>query len=186
MTISYRKVCLFSALVLLSGCAQNRDVPTLQNQVVELKQMLGTLTDQATALERQNQLNQNSTSGVYLLPAANAAARLQSQIGELSVYLTHVKSEASGSQAMLHIRTLSSNRLPPFNAMVEWGQLDEHGQLLSAGALSQPITTSESLLAKTEQRFELRLSGLTPQQLGYIRLHNIEPLTAAANTATSE
>ncbi|HHB1425093.1 TPA: DUF3251 domain-containing protein [Serratia odorifera] len=178
MTISYRKVLLLGALVTLAGCAQNREVPKLQNQMVELNQKLNTLTDQATALERQNQLNSNSASGVYLLPTANTGARLQSALGELSVSLSHVKTEANGTQAILHIRTLSGKSLPTFKAMVEWGQLDANGQLQSAGALSQPIQSGESLLSKTEQSFELRFSGVTPQQLGYIRLHEVEPLGA--------
>ncbi len=33
-----------------------------------------------TALERQNLLNQHSDNGVYLLPAARSAARLQSSL----------------------------------------------------------------------------------------------------------
>ncbi|MEM8266887.1 DUF3251 domain-containing protein, partial [Morganella morganii] len=61
------------------------------------------LTDQTTALERQNQLNQHSDNGVYLLPAARSAARLQSGIGELSVSLSHIKNEANGTQAQLHV-----------------------------------------------------------------------------------
>jgi outer membrane murein-binding lipoprotein Lpp len=56
MTIRYRQVCLLTAMILLAGCAQNREVPKLTNQVVELKQVLGELTEQATALERQTGL----------------------------------------------------------------------------------------------------------------------------------
>lgn len=41
MTIRYRQVCLLTAMILLAGCAQNREVPKLTNQVVELKQVLG-------------------------------------------------------------------------------------------------------------------------------------------------
>ncbi|CAI0922075.1 SadB/YajI family lipoprotein [Serratia quinivorans] len=181
MTTRYPKIFLLSTLVLLAGCAQTREVPKLRNQVVELNQQLTTLTNQATALEQQNQLNKNSTSGVYLLPAANNAARLQSSLGELSVSLSHVKNEANGTQAMLHVRTLSQASLPAFKAIVEWGQLDATtGKPLTAEALSQPIVSQDSLLPKTEYSFELRFSGLTPDQLGYVRLHSVEPTTAAA------
>ncbi|MCL1028385.1 DUF3251 domain-containing protein [Serratia silvae] len=176
MTIRYRQVCLLTAMILLAGCAQNREVPKLTNQVVELKQVLGELTEQATALERQNRLNQSSTSGVYLLPAANNAAKLQSSVGELSLSLNYVKSEANGSQAILYVRTLSGQYLPSFIATLEWGQLDAAtGMPLTAQAQSQQIQSASSLLPKTEQIFELRLSGVTPSQLGYIRVHSVEP-----------
>lgn len=177
MTISYRQVCLLTTMILLAGCAQQREVPKLTNQVVELKQVLGELTAQATALERQNRLNQDSTSGVYLLPTANNAAKLQSSVGELSVSLNYVKSEANGSQAILTVRTLSGQYLPGFTATLEWGQLDTAtGMPLTAQAQSQKIQSANSLLPKTEQIFELRLSGVSPEQLGYIRLHSVEPI----------
>ena len=160
MTIRYRQVCLLTAMILLAGCAQNREVPKLTNQVVELKQVLGELTEQATALERQNRLNQSSTS-----------------VGELSLSLNYVKSEANGSQAILYVRTLSGQYLPGFTATLEWGQLDAAtGMPLTAQAQSQQIQSASSLLPKTEQIFELRLSGVTPSQLGYIRVHSIEPI----------
>ncbi|MEO9318271.1 DUF3251 domain-containing protein, partial [Serratia ureilytica] len=98
----------------------------------------------------------------------------QSGIGELSVSLSHIKSEANGAQAQLHVRILSQATLPPFKAVVEWGQLDAAtGRPLTAEALSQPIASADSLLPKPGQDFELRFSGLTPEQLGYIRLHSL-------------
>lgn len=174
MTTCYPKIALLAAAVLLTGCARNAAVPQLRHQVAALNQKVSVLTDQTTALERQNLLNQHSDNGVYLLPAARSAARLQSGIGELSVSLSHIKSEANGTQAQLHVRILSQATLPPFNAVVEWGQLDEAtGRPLTAEALSQPIASADSLLPKPGQDFELRFSGLTPEQLGYIRLHSL-------------
>lgn len=182
MTTHYPKIILLSTLALLTGCAQNHEVPKLHNQVVALNQQLTTLTNQATALEQQNQLNKNSTSGVYLLPAANNAARLQSSLGELSVSLSHVKTEANGTQALLHVRTLSQASLPAFKAVVEWGQLDPAtGNPLATDSLSQPIASADSLLPKSEHTFELRFSGLTPEQLGFVRLHSVEPVTVATS-----
>ena len=177
MTSGYRKIFLFSSVIMLAGCAQNHEVPQLKNQVVELKQKLALLVDQASALKFQNQLNQDSARGVYLLPLANNAARLQSSVGELSISLGNVTSEANGSQATLAVRTLSGQYLPGFTAILEWGELDSTtGMPLSAEAQSQRIQSPPTLLAKTEQLFALRLSGLTPEQLGYIRLHSIAPL----------
>jgi len=181
MTTSYPKVCLLAAAVLLAGCAQDPEVPTLRHQVVELSQKVNRLTNQAAALEQQNQLNQRSDSGVYLLPAANTAARLQSSLGELSVSLSNIKSEANGTQAQLHVRILSQATLPAFKAVVDWGQLDAAtGKPLEAEALSQPIASADSLLPKSGQTFELRFSGLTPDQLGFVRLHSVVPTAQPA------
>ncbi|CAI2491888.1 Uncharacterized lipoprotein yajI precursor [Serratia ficaria] len=181
MTISYPKACLLAAAVLLAGCAKNPEAPKLRSQVIELNQKVSQLTDQATALEQQNRLNLDSEDGVYLLPAAGNAARLNSAIGELSVSLSHVKNEANGTQAQLHVRILSQARLPAFKAVVEWGQLDAAtGKPLTADALTQPIASADSLLPKPAQAFELRFSGLTPDQLGYVRLHGVVPTAQPA------
>lgn len=117
MTISYRKVCLFTAMI---------------------------------------------------LPTSNNAARLQNSVGKLSISLNYVKNETNGSQALPYIRTLSGQYLPGFTATVEWGQLDAAGMPLTAEAQSQQLRSRSALLPKTEQVFELRLSGVTPEQLGYI------------------
>ncbi|MBS0968245.1 DUF3251 domain-containing protein [Nissabacter archeti] len=193
MTTSYpvraRPLCriaLLASAVLLTACAQNPQVPKLKSEVVQLNQKLQALTDEATALEQQSQLNHNSTNGVYVLPAANNPAALKSAVGELSVSLSHVAPEASGTQALLHIRALSGTSLPAFTATVDWGQLDPTtGKPLLVDMLSQPVTVSPSLLPKTEQTLELRFSGQAPEQLGFIRLRDVTP-TASSPTATPE
>ncbi len=179
MSTRYRPACLLATAVLLAGCAQQTELPKLHNQVVELKQKLNTLTNQATALEQQNQLNQNSTRGVYLLPAADSPAKLQSSIGELSIALTQIRAEAGGTQAILQLQAPPGHTLPPFHAVVEWGQLDSaSGKPLSAGSLSQPIAVGDTPPASSERQVELRFSGVTPAQLGYVRLHSITPRDA--------
>ena len=194
MTISYlmrpRPLCraaLLASAVLLSACAQNPQVPKLKSEVVQLNQKLQALTDEATALEQQSQLNRHSTDGVYVLPAANSPAALKSAAGELSVSLSHVAPEASGSQALLHIRALSGTSLPAFTATVDWGQLDPTtGKPLLVDMLSQPVTVSPSLLPKTEQTLELRFSGQAPEQLGFIRLRDVTPAAPSTEAALPE
>ncbi|WP_415640837.1 DUF3251 domain-containing protein [Serratia ureilytica] len=84
MTTRSPKIALLAAAVLLTGCAHNAAVPELRHQVAALNQKVSVLTDQATALERQNQLNQHSDNGVYLLPAARRAPPFESRLGAQS------------------------------------------------------------------------------------------------------
>ncbi len=183
MTTSYSSFFTVAALLFLSGCAQqsNPKAPSLKGQVSQLNQRLDYLNHQVSALMQQNALNEQSTSGVYLYPAAHTGAQVESQIGKLLVSLGQVETEANGSRALLQIRTADSSPLPPFHATVDWGQVDSSsGKPLTADMLSQPINVPASLLPKPEATIELRLSGLTPEQVGYIRLHGI-----TANTADS-
>ncbi|QTF09522.1 DUF3251 domain-containing protein [Brenneria izadpanahii] len=174
MTTRYRILSILPALVFLAGCAQQRQVPQLQNQLSQLNHQLQTLTDQAAALEQQNALNEHSDSGVYLLPAAQSSAVLQSDIGQLRVSLSHIETEANGTRALLNIRTLDAARLPGFSAHVDWGQIDPvSGKPLISDTQTQAFRFLPPLLPKTETAIELRLSGLSPEQLGFVRLYRI-------------
>ncbi|MEC5342360.1 DUF3251 domain-containing protein [Brenneria populi] len=174
MTTRYRMFVILPALLVLAGCAQQRQMPQLQNQVSQLNQRLQTLTDQAAALERQNALNAQSNAGVYLLPAAENRAILQSAIGRLSVSLANTEAEANGTRALLHIRTLDAARLPAFSARIDWGLIDPvSGKPLAGDMQTQAFRFLPPLLPKTEAVIELRLSGLSPEQLGFVRLHSI-------------
>ncbi len=175
MTNDYRPAYAIAAL-LLTGCAgqPNANVPALKSEMGQLHQRLDYLNDQVSALMQQNALNAQSTSGVYIYPAAQSAAGIDSRIGKLQVSLDPVETEANGSRALLHIRTADNSPLTPFHAMVDWGQVDPaSGKPLTADALSQPIAVPASLLPKSGATLELRLSGLAPEQVGFIRLHEI-------------
>ncbi|PWC15002.1 hypothetical protein B4923_02900 [Brenneria roseae subsp. americana] len=187
MRTRYRMLAILPALFILAGCAQQRQMPKLQNQLNQLNHQLQTLTDQATALEQQNALNVQSTSGVYLLPAAQNNAILQSNIGKLSVSLSHVETEANGTRALLHIRTIDSARLPAFSAQLDWGQIDPvSGKPLTSDMQTQSFIVTPTLLPKAEAVIELRLSGLSPEQLGFIRLHHLEEVPAPPPVAATE
>ncbi|MSE18595.1 DUF3251 domain-containing protein, partial [Pantoea agglomerans] len=60
------------------------------------------------------------------------------------------------------------------HATVNWGELDPAtGKPLSNGSLSQTIAVPASLLPQHSVSIPLRLSGLTPDQSGYVRVHNV-------------
>ncbi|NDL64980.1 DUF3251 domain-containing protein [Acerihabitans arboris] len=176
MTTSYRSLYAGASLLLLAGCAHqsNPKIPELKSEIVQLNQRLQYLNDEASALMQQNALNEQSADGVYIYPAAQTGAQIDSGIGMLLVSLGTVEAEANGSRALLHIRTADRSTLPAFHAVVDWGQVDPaSGKPLTADTLSQPIVVPASLLPKPEATIELRLSGLAPEQVGYIRLRDI-------------
>ncbi|MCW2478448.1 DUF3251 domain-containing protein [Candidatus Symbiopectobacterium sp. NZEC135] len=162
-------------MLVLTGCSAPPQTPTLQREVGQLNRQLQTLTAQASALEQQNTLNSHSTHGVYLLPSAKSSAMLQSNIGKLSISLSHIEPEANGAQALLHVRLLEGTALPAFRAQLDWGQIDPvSSKPLPSETHTQPLVLDAPLLPKTEAVFGVRLSGVTPEQLGFIRLHQVE------------
>ncbi|HBV39738.1 MAG TPA: hypothetical protein DEF05_08680 [Erwinia sp.] len=171
-----KKATLLPLLALLASCAspQQPQIAKLHNEVGKLNNEMQQLTEQATALTRQNMLNSSSTQGAWLLPATNTAVPLQSQLGEVRLSLSHIESEANGTRAMLHIRSAGDNTLPAFTATVEWGELDPtSGKPLQVNSQSQTFSVAASLLPRSEVTVPLRLSNLPPEQLGYVRVHDL-------------
>jgi len=175
MTRYFRATFALSALLVVSGCAQqNPQMTELKSEVGQLNQKLQHLTDLASALEQQTLLNRQSTEGLYLLPAAKSAAVLKSDIGELNVSLTNVSPDANGVQGLLHIKSLSGQPLPPFTAELDWGQLDPvTGKPLTVDMQTQHIASVPTLLPSAEQVIDVTLRNIRVETLGFIRLHHI-------------
>lgn len=109
---------------------------------------------------------------------ANTPVELQTQLGKLRLSLTHVEGEASGSRANLNIRSTDDKPVPALNATVVWGEMDPaSGKPLNADSLSQTISVPASLMPRSSVTVPLRLSGLSPEQLGYIRVHDVTSAT---------
>jgi len=165
------------SLVTLSGCsstASNPQVRELHQEVSQLNQQMQHLTTQASALEIQGQLNSQLQQGAWLVPQANTPVALQTQLGTLRLTLSPVTAEASGSRATLTVRSMDDRPLPALHATVIWGELDPAtGKPLNSDSLSQTVAVPASLLPQQSASIPLRLSGLTPEQLGYVRVHNV-------------
>lgn len=175
MTKPPRLLLACAVLFSLSGCAQqDPKLPELKAEVGQLNQKLSRLTDLATALEQQTTLNRQSTNGVYLLPAAKSAALVKSEIGELSLALTHVAPDASGVQAVLEIKNNAGQPLPAFTATMNWGQLDPvTGKPLTVDMQTQTITVEPDLLPGPVKTIEVKFDQVTVETLGFVHLHNI-------------
>lgn len=166
------------SLVLLSGCSttQQPQVKQLHQEVSQLNQQMQQLTSQAGAVEIQGQLNAHSQQGAWLLPQANTPVELQTQAGTLRLSLSKVEA----SRANLTLQTRDNQALPALEATVVWGQLDPAtGKPLEADSLTQTIAVPTALTPRSSVTVPLRLSGITPEQLGYVRVHQVLAKTAA-------
>jgi hypothetical protein len=176
MTRRYLKIVLVGSLFTLSACAQQTEVRQMKQSVNTLNTALDKLNKETVKITQQNALNAKSSSGVYLLPGANTPARLNSQIGTLKMSLVNVAANANGTRATLRIQGESNDPLPAFSGTVEWGQIQgttESYQEVNVN--SQLFTAPASVLAPSDVDIPLQLNGLTPEQLGFIRIHDIQP-----------
>ena len=178
MTRRYLRILLVGSLFTLSACAQQTEVRQMKQSVNTLNTAMDKLNKETVKITQQNALNAKSSQGVYLLPGANTPARLNSQVGTLKMSLVNVAANADGTRATLRIQGESNDPLPAFSGTVEWGQIQgttESYQELNVK--THLFTPPASILAPSDVDIPLQLNGLTPEQLGFIRIHDIQPVT---------
>ena len=176
MTRRYLKILLVGSLFTLSACAQQTEVRQMKQSVNTLNTAMDKLNKETVKITQQNALNAKSSSGVYLLPGANTPARLNSQVGTLKMSLVNVAANEDGTRATLRIQGESNDPLPAFSGTVEWGQIQgttENYQ--EVNVRNQLFTAPASVLAPSDVDIPLQLTGPTPDQLGFIRIHDIQP-----------
>jgi len=150
----------------------------MKQSVNTLNTAMTKLNQETVKIAQQNALNAKSSSGVYLLPGANTPARLDSQVGTLKMSLVNVAANAEGTRATLHIQGESNDPLPAFSGTVEWGQIQGTTEnFQEVNVKNQLFTAPASVLAPSDVDIPLQLNGLTPDQLGFIRIHDIQPVT---------
>ena len=176
MTRRYLRILLVGSFFTLSACAQQHEVREMKESVSTLNTAMSKLNQETVKITQQNALNAKSSSGVYLLPGANTPARLKSQVGTLKMSLINVAPNADGTRATLRIQGESNDPLPAFTGTVEWGQIQGTTESYQeVNVQNQLISAPASVLAPSDVDIPLQLSGITPEQLGFIRIHDIQP-----------
>ncbi|EBS7633115.1 DUF3251 domain-containing protein [Salmonella enterica] len=177
MTRRYLRLLLVGSLLSLTACAPQSEVRQMHQSISTLNKEMNQLNQETVKITQQNKLNAESTRGVYLLPGANTSARLESQIGTLRMTLLKITPVADGAHATLRIQGESRDPLPAFSATVEYGQIQgttENYQEVNVQSLL--VNAPASLLAPSDVNIPLQLQGITPAQLGFIRIHDIQPV----------
>jgi hypothetical protein len=179
MTRRYLRTLLLGSLFTLSACAPQSEVRQLHQSVSTLNKEMSKLNQETVKITQQNSLNAKSGSGAYLLPGANTPALLKSQIGTLRMSLKDMAPNAAGTRVVLHIQGQSNDPLPAFSGTIEYGQLQgttENYQ--EVNVQNQLINAPASTLAPSDVDIPLQLNGITPEQLGFVRVHDIQPANA--------
>ena len=179
MTRRYLRSLLLGSVFALSACAQQSEVRQLHQDVSTLNNEMAKLNKETVKITQQNALNAKSTKGAYLLPGANTPARLNSQIGTLRMSLRNVAANAQGTALTLRISGESNTPLPAFTGTVEWGQIQgTTEQYEEVNVQNQLFSAPASVLAPSDVDIPLQLNGVTPEQLGFVRIHDVQPANA--------
>lgn len=178
MTRRYLKLAIAGNLFTLTACAQQSEIRQMHQSVSTLSQEMTQLNQQTIKITQQNALNAKSTRGVYLLPEAKTPARLESQIGTLRMSVGSITPDGDGSRLTLRIQGESNDPLPAFTATVASGQITgTTHSYQEVNVQDQLISAPASILAPSDVDILLRLN-VTPDKVGFIRVHDIQPAAA--------
>lgn len=178
MTRRYLRILLVGSLFSLSACAQQSEVRQMHQSVSTLNKEMNQLNQETVKITQQNSLNVKSSSGIYLLPGSNTPARLNSQIGTLRMSLINIAPNAAGTRVTLRIQGESNDPLPAFSGTVEYGQIQgTTDNYQEVNVQNQLINAPASVLAPSDVDIPLQLNGITPDRLGFVRIHDIQPVT---------
>lgn len=171
------RLFLLGSLFSLSACVQQSEVRQMKQSVSTLNKEMTQLNKETVKITQQNRLNEKSSSGVYLLPGSKTAARLESQLGTLRMSLMDIAPNAEGTTLTLRIQGESNDPLPAFSGTVEYGQIQGTiDNFQEINVQNQLINAPASLLAPSDVDIPLQLNGITPEQLGFVRIHDIQPV----------
>ena len=176
------KVCLrlllLGSLFSLSACVQQSEVRQMKHSVSTLNKEMTQLNEETIKITQQNKLNAKSQSGVYLLPGSNTPARLESQIGTLRMSLMNISPATNGTALTLRIQGESSDPLPAFSGTFEYGQIQGTTEnFQEVNVQNQLINAPASILAPSDVDIPLQLNGISPDQVGFVRIHDIQPVS---------
>ena len=176
MNTNVFRLLLLGSLFSLSACVQQSEVRQMKHSVSTLNQEITQLNKETVKITQQNKLNAKSSSGVYLLPGAKTPARLESQIGTLRMSLVNITPDTDGTTLTLRIQGESNDPLPAFGT-VEYGQIQGTiDNFQEINVQNQLINAPASVLAPSDVDIPLQLKGISVDQLGFVRIHDIQPV----------
>ena len=178
MNTNVFRLLLLGSLFSLSACVQQSEVrQMMKHSVSTLNQEMTQLNKETVKITQQNRLNAKSSSGVYLLPGAKTPARLESQIGTLRMSLVNITPDTDGTTLTLRIQGESNDPLPAFSGTVEYGQIQGTiDNFQEINVQNQLINAPASVLAPSDVDIPLQLKGMSVDQLGFVRIHDIQPV----------
>ncbi len=104
-------------------------------------------------------------------------ARLESQIGTLRMSLVNITPDTDGTTLTLRIQGESNDPLPAFSGTAEYGQIQGTiDNFQEINVQNQLINAPASVLAPSDVDIPLQLKGMSVDQLGFVRIHDIQPV----------
>ncbi|EID0192741.1 DUF3251 domain-containing protein [Shigella flexneri] len=147
MNTNVFRLLLLGSLFSLSACVQQSEVRQMKHSVSTLNQEMTQLNQETVKITQQNRLNAKITP------------------------------DTDGTTLTLRIQGESNDPLPAFSGTVEYGQIQGTiDNFQEINVQNQLINAPASVLAPSDVDIPLQLKGISVDQLGFVRIHDIQPV----------
>lgn len=178
----YRNI-IYLSFLLLSGCYQDNETSALKTELNDARVQVNELQDKLDKLEKHVEENQNKYAldqllagldGIaYLTPGSDGYSVVSFDLGKLTVSLNDIQPYANGSKVILRFGNPLATTINGLNMTVDWGQVNQKGDVIDDTTKSKSVTLNESLYPARWTTVSLVLDGITPSQLGFVRLKEL-------------
>ena len=178
-----KQVAIGIILVFLVGCQESKignSNNELANKVSELESRLS--INEAELHEIKNQVSDVSVNELirkfekiaFLKVGTKEFFPITTDVGVVTVNLSSIEPYANGSKVSIVFGNPLSATLKNVKFTVDYVSLDKDGLVIDKSEKSKEINLTESLNAASWNKIELILEALPTNELGYIRIHNLD------------
>jgi hypothetical protein len=158
------------AAAAVTGCVSDADHDALAARLDAAERSNRVLKQALAALQQELDLA-NGPLTVQIRPGDEGYAALRIDLGTLLVNVGEVRADGAGSLVTLNFGNLTAARIQGLVATLEWGRIDDIGQ--PAEGASREVRFDTSLAPGTWTAAAVRLDGVPPAQVGYLRLKSV-------------
>ena len=162
-----KSVISIIALVLISGCGENKE---LLSRIKLLEENYESLKSTVEINETIASLSDNKIA--YLKPGDGGYSVIAFDLGKLTISIDNVTQYAGGVKVTFKIGNTLSSSISGLSANLEYGQVDEKG-LPKGKVIDKRVKFQDELKGGSWNRTTVVLEGLDLKDLGYIRIKNM-------------
>ena len=161
----------FACMLIICACSKNQEQSAVKVETNETKTRFEDLEKRVRKLELDNMFKTFETIA-FISVSEKKFATIKTDIGTITFLVDDMKPYANGTKLKLIIGNPINATLKDVKFSIDYGQVDEKDLVIDKSEKTKDINLIGELKKGTWNKEELILSGIQPDKLGYVRIHD--------------
>jgi len=165
-------VLLLATSLLFAGCdnaSLEKKLEATNAQIASLQKVLEKQSQNAEI----NEMVAGWEKIAYLTPGSDGYSAVKFDLGAITVQLADVKPYANGSKVTLNFGNVLSASINGLKTKIDWGKVDGTGNVIQESTKTKEFSFIQMLRAGAWTPVTVVLEGIPPNELGFVRVHDI-------------